>query len=146
MARIGAPWLQLPAAYGKGNSVYRCYAHGCDRGVWPRLMAYLQVDPDRSAVWLDSTVVRAHVSAAGTPKNKETDPALGRMRGGFGTQIHVLADRRGRPLRVTGPMPHMARLGMRPSPARDGRPALRPPLGPGLGGSLDGRAAAPPDR
>ena len=65
-------------------------------------MAYLQSDPDRSAVRLDSTVVRA----AGTLKNKGTDPALGRSRGGFGTQIHGLADRRGRPLRVTGGQRH----------------------------------------
>ena len=65
-------------------------------------MAYLQADPDRSAVRLDSAVMRAHVSAAGTPPNPGTDHALGRSRGGFGTQIHGLADRRGRPLRVTG--------------------------------------------
>ena len=60
-------------------------------------MAYLQADPDLSAVPLDSTVVRVH---AGAPQNKGTDHALGRSRGGFGTQIHVLADRRGRPLRL----------------------------------------------
>ena len=41
---------------------------------------------------------------AGAPKTKEADPARGRSRGGFGTQIHILADRQGRPLRlrVTG--------------------------------------------
>ena len=38
----------------------------------------------------------------GAPPNPGTDHALGRSRGGFGTQIHILADRRGRPLRVTG--------------------------------------------
>ena len=48
--------------------------------------------------------MRAHVSAAGAPPNQGTDHALGRSRSGFGTPIHVLADRRGRPLRlrVTG--------------------------------------------
>ena len=57
---------------------------------------------------LDSTIVRAHVSAAGAPKKKEAEPALGRSRGGFGTQIHILADLRGRPLRlrVTGGQRH----------------------------------------
>ena len=71
-------------------------------------MAYLQVDQDLSAVRLDSPVVRAHVSAAGAPKNREADPALGRSRGGFDTQIYVWADRRGRPLRlcVTGGQRH----------------------------------------
>ena len=53
---------------------------------------------------LDSTIMRAHVSAAGAPQKQGTDPARGRSRGGFGTQIPILADRRGRPLhlRVTG--------------------------------------------
>ena len=36
---------------------------------------------------LDSTIVRAHVSAAGAPQKKEAEPTLGRNRGGFGTQI-----------------------------------------------------------
>ncbi len=108
MVRMGIPWRQLPAKYGKWNSVYRRYAHGCDRGVWRRRMVYLQSDPDLSAVPLDSTLVRAHVSAAGAPQSPGTDHALGRSRGGFGTQIHVLADRRGRPLRlrVTGGQRH----------------------------------------
>ena len=79
---------------------------------------------------LDSTIVRAHVSAAGAPQNQGTDPALGRSRDGFGTQIHRRADRRGRPLplRVTG------------GPRHDSTQAQAP------GGSLDGRAAALPDR
>ena len=67
-------------------------------------MAYRQDEPDLSAVRRDSTVGRAHVRAAGAPQHKETDPALGRSRGGFGSQIHILADQRGRPLclRLTG--------------------------------------------
>ena len=87
MARSGASWRRLPVAYGKWKSVYYRFAHGCDRGVGPRLMAYLR----------DSTVGRAHVSAAGAPK-KGTKSRLGRNRGGFSTQIHILADQRGRPL------------------------------------------------
>ena len=44
-----------------------------NRGVWPRLRAHLQAQPDLSAVRLDSTIGRAHVSAAGAPKKKEAD-------------------------------------------------------------------------
>ena len=43
---------------------------------------------------------RTHVSAAGAPQKKGRDPALGRSRGGFSSQIHSLADPRGRPLCV----------------------------------------------
>ena len=108
MTRRGAPWRAWPPAYGKGNSVYGRYAAWCNQGVWPRLRAHLQTQPDVSAVWLDSPIVRMHVSAAGAPKKKGTDPARGRSRGGFGTQIHILADLRGRPLslRVTGGQRH----------------------------------------
>ncbi len=103
MARSGTPWRRLPAAYGKGNSVYRRWAAWCARGVWPRRMAYLQAKPELSAGLLDSTVGRARVRG-GRAQKKGRDPALGRSRGGLGTQIHILADQRGRPLclRLTG--------------------------------------------
>ena len=39
----------------------------------------------------DSTVVRAHVSAAGA-KGGQDDQALGRSRGGFSTKIHLKVD------------------------------------------------------
>ena len=108
MARSGASWRRLPPEYGKGNSVYRRWAAWCARGVWPRRMAYLQADSELSAGLRDSTVVRAHACAAGVPKKKGLDPALGRSRAGFSTQIHILADPRGRPLclRLTGGQRH----------------------------------------
>src|SRR3954452_7899095 len=46
---------------------------------------------------LDSTVVRAHVSAAGA-KGGQDGQALGRSRGGFSTKIHLKADLDGLPL------------------------------------------------
>ena len=98
-----------PAQYGKWNSVYRRYAAWCDRGLWARLMPSVQADPDLSAVRLDSTIVRAHVSAVGAlPSPKEADPALGRSRGGFSPKVHRMSDRRGRPLglRLTGGQRH----------------------------------------
>src|SRR4051794_15341608 len=49
------------------------------------------------AQMFDSTVVRAHVSAAG-PKGGQDGQALGRSRGGFSTKIHLTADWDGRPL------------------------------------------------
>ena len=35
----------------------------------------MQADPDLSAVRLNSTIVRMHVSAAGAPKPKDAEPA-----------------------------------------------------------------------
>ena len=90
-------------------------------------MAYLQAKPTLSVGLLDSTVVRAHASAVGTPlalPKKGRDPALGRGRGGLGTQIHILADQRGCPLclRLTDGQRHDSTqrpgLWSRPRPAR----------------------------
>ena len=64
---------------GRGRGLW-LLAAGRRWGVWSRLRARLQADPDRSAVRRDSTVV----SAASAPKNQEAETA------------------RGRPLRVTG--------------------------------------------
>ena len=93
---------------GRGNSVYRRWAHGCDQGGGPRRRAYRQADPDLSTLRRDRTVMRARIRAAGTRQKKGTDPARGRSRGGVSTQIHILTDRRGRPLglRVTGGQRH----------------------------------------
>ena len=81
--------------------------------VQPRRLAapagpHLQAKPDLSAVLQDSPIVHAHVRAADAPQKKEAEPARGCSRGGFGTQILILADRRGRPLhlRVTGVQHH----------------------------------------
>lgn len=50
---------------------------------------------------VDSTIVRAHASAAGAQKNgDQADQTLGRSRGGFSTKIHVTTDGLGYPLRL----------------------------------------------
>ena len=103
MARMGAPWRQLPRT-ARGTLSIVAMPTGATGAIWPRRMAYLQADPDLFAVRLDSTVVRAHVNAEGAPQNQGTDSDLGRSRPGGGTKIRILAERRGRPLRlrVTG--------------------------------------------
>ena len=70
--------------------------------------AYTQAEPDRSAVQGDSAVGHARRAR---PK-KEAAPVLGRNRGGFRAQIHILVDQRDRPLRqrVTSG-PHLDNLG-----------------------------------
>ena len=68
VARTGAPWWDLPKAFGRWNSVYKRFSRWSESGVWHRVFAELAKEADFEEVFLDSTIVRAHQHAAGAPK------------------------------------------------------------------------------
>lgn len=100
--RTGAPWRDLPAEFGKGNSVFNRCADWADKEVWQNGLAHCNNAPDMEWLMLDSTIVRAHPCAAGAPKKNggQEQQRLGDSRGGFGTKIHVNIDALGHPLRL----------------------------------------------
>jgi transposase len=72
--RTGIPWRDLPERFGNWNSVWRRFRRWAAAGVWGRVLAAVR-DEDVSTLILDSTVVRAHPSAAGAKKKPAPRPS-----------------------------------------------------------------------
>ena len=70
IARTGSPWRDLPAEFGRWNSVYMRFARWSNNGVWQKVFAELAKDADFEEVFLDGTIVRAHQHSAGAAKKK----------------------------------------------------------------------------
>jgi transposase len=66
--RTGAPWRDLPDAYGAWQSVYTRFARWSQSGVLARLLEALARERDGEGFHIDATIVRAHQDAAGAAK------------------------------------------------------------------------------
>ncbi len=64
--RCGAPWRDVPPKYGRWNTIYRRFRRWSEAGVWETLAVTLsEIMADTGHYSIDSTTVRAHVSAVG---------------------------------------------------------------------------------
>ena len=70
ITKEGATWRALPKAYGYWNTIYRRFGRWADAGVFEKLHEHFHEAGEISAILIDSTIVRAHSSAAGAPKKK----------------------------------------------------------------------------
>ena len=66
--RTGAPWRDLPSAYGPWQSVYTRFSRWSASGVLARLFAALSRERDEEGYFIDAAIVRAHQDAAGAAK------------------------------------------------------------------------------
>ena len=64
MARVGCPWRDLPPSFGNWNSVFKRYDHWVKSGVLTRILVQLRRESDFEWAMVDSSVIRAHLSAA----------------------------------------------------------------------------------
>ena len=66
--RAGIPWRDLPPHFGDWHRVYVRFNRWSKRGVWQKVFAQLAKEADNEYAMIDSTIVRAHRSAAGARK------------------------------------------------------------------------------
>lgn len=66
--RTGAPWRDMPSAYGPWKTVYTRFWRWSDSGVLARLFEALAREHDAQGFLVDATIVRAHQDAAGAAK------------------------------------------------------------------------------
>ncbi|MCV9909740.1 hypothetical protein OIV19_19250 [Brucella sp. HL-2] len=72
-------------------TIYRRFRSWSDAGVWEAISVNLaKIIAESRHYSIDSTIVRAHISAAGEKGIHRR--ALGRSRGGFTSKLHCLAD------------------------------------------------------
>ena len=85
VAKTGIPWRDLPDRFGHWNAVWRRFDRWSRAGVWVKVFEALQ-DPDVEWLILDSTVVRAHPSAAGARKKRAGRAASASAAAGAGSE------------------------------------------------------------
>jgi transposase len=66
--RTGAPWRDLPSAYGPWESVYTRFSRWSAKGVYALLVEALSRERDGEGYLIDATIVRAHQDASGAAK------------------------------------------------------------------------------
>ena len=87
--------------FGLYYSIYR-FGRWCDAGVFEKLHEHFHDAGEISALLVDSTIVRAHASAAGAPKKnggQVSAEALGRSYGDFTTKLNAAVSDTFLPLR-----------------------------------------------
>ncbi|QQP91224.1 IS5 family transposase [Skermanella sp. TT6] len=91
IARVRAPWRDLPEGYGNWNSVFQRFRRWAKGGVFEKIFGALSADADFEYVIVDGSIVRVHQHGTGA-KWGPRKQAIGRSRGGLTTKIVALVD------------------------------------------------------
>jgi transposase len=96
--RSGAPWRDLPEAFGPYTTCYNCFVRWRRAGVWGRIMDALAAAHDAAVQMIDTSIVRVHQHGSCITRNQRQ--SMGRSRGGLTSKIHAVVDSNGLPVRL----------------------------------------------
>jgi transposase len=96
--RSGAPWRDLPTAYGPHTTCYNRFVRWRRAGVWGGIIDALSATHDAAVQMIDTSIVRVHQHGACITKNRRQ--SMGRSRGGLTSKIHALVDGNGLPVQL----------------------------------------------
>jgi len=96
--RSGAPWRDLPAAFGPYTTCYNRFVRWRRAGVWGRIIDALAATHDAAVQMIDTSIVRVHQHGSCITRNQRQ--SMGRSRGGLTSKIHAVVDSNGLPIRL----------------------------------------------
>ena len=96
--RSGAPWCDLPRAFGPFTTCYNRFVRWRRAGVWSRIIDALAAVHDTAVQMIDTSIVWVHQHAASIARNKKQ--SMGRSRGGLTSKIHAVVDTNGLPVQL----------------------------------------------
>jgi transposase len=85
IARTGSPWRDLPAEFGKWNTVFARFRYWLKLGVFKRIFDAASRDPDMEYAMIDAVIVHVHRHGHGAKggrkiKRSENQKAAGRQK------------------------------------------------------------------
>jgi transposase len=77
--RTGAPWRDLPPAYGGWSNTHRRFIRWRDKGIWEKLLGEMIDEPDMEWLMIDASHIWVHPHGTGARGGNE---AMGSTKGG----------------------------------------------------------------
>jgi transposase len=75
IARTGSPWRDLPAIFGKSNTVFTRYRYWLKADVFKRIFDAVSNDPDMEYAMVDGTIVKVHRHGQGAKGGHRARPS-----------------------------------------------------------------------